>query len=175
MSRKQTVTEYVCGFLFAGDRLNRSGGIGNKVVLILKARPAWQAGQLNGVGGKMRSGETPRDAMAREFKEETGVRTKADGWEHKVTLRGPDWAVHFLAAWMSDPLSAFSFCPLELKGKADEPVAWFDVNHFPLYVLPNVRWLVPLCMDGDLAFPIDIGDVTKPDQKPGRRPGFAAK
>ena len=39
--------EYVCGFLFSPDR--------KKVLLIRKRRPAWQAGKLNGVGGKVDS------------------------------------------------------------------------------------------------------------------------
>ena len=37
--------EYVCGLLFSVDR--------TRVLLIRKRRPAWQAGRLNGVGGKV--------------------------------------------------------------------------------------------------------------------------
>ena len=38
------IQHYACGFLFSQDR--------TRVVLIRKRRPAWQAGKLNGVGGK---------------------------------------------------------------------------------------------------------------------------
>lgn len=44
-----------------------------KVVLIEKARPAWQAGQFNGIGGKLESGETALESMIRECQEETGL------------------------------------------------------------------------------------------------------
>lgn len=45
------------------------------VLLVLKNRPDWQAGLLNGIGGKIESGETPDQAIVREFYEETGIRT----------------------------------------------------------------------------------------------------
>src|SRR5690349_13991679 len=41
---------YALGFLFDGT---------GRVVLIRKRRPAWQAGLLNGVGGKVEPGEAP--------------------------------------------------------------------------------------------------------------------
>src|SRR5687767_15783507 len=86
------VQEYVCGFLFDPER--------TQVLLIRKRRPAWQAGKLNGVGGKMEGQETALDAMRRECVEETGLRVNS--WEHVLTLRGADdfgsgrgWAGHF--------------------------------------------------------------------------------
>jgi 8-oxo-dGTP pyrophosphatase MutT (NUDIX family) len=54
---------YVVGFLFSQDE--------SKVLLVWKNRPAWQNGKLNGIGGKIEAGETPLQAMEREFKEET--------------------------------------------------------------------------------------------------------
>jgi 8-oxo-dGTP pyrophosphatase MutT (NUDIX family) len=70
---------YVVGFFTSPDLA--------KVVLVRKQRPAWQAGKLNGVGGKIEIPSDPREdspkedivweapkiAMAREFEEETGV------------------------------------------------------------------------------------------------------
>lgn len=56
---------YVVGFLF-------DVGL-QHVVLIRKNRPEWQSGCLNGVGGHIEDGESPHDAMVREFREETGV------------------------------------------------------------------------------------------------------
>jgi 8-oxo-dGTP pyrophosphatase MutT (NUDIX family) len=49
-------------------------------VLMRKNRPKWMAGQLNGVGGKINPDETPAQAMAREFEEETGVHTEEKDW-----------------------------------------------------------------------------------------------
>lgn len=76
------MTEYVVGFMFSYDM--------QSVVLIRKKRPSWQAGLLNGIGGKLESGETFSDAMAREFQEETGCITQADTWHHFLTLQGTD-------------------------------------------------------------------------------------
>jgi 8-oxo-dGTP pyrophosphatase MutT (NUDIX family) len=59
---------FVCGFLTYGALRPDSF-----VALIRKVRPSWQAGLLNGVGGHIESGETPHDAMVREFEEEAGV------------------------------------------------------------------------------------------------------
>lgn len=53
------ITRYVCGFLFHDDN----------VLLVRKNRPDWQAGLLNGVGGKCEGHETPHFSMVREFQE----------------------------------------------------------------------------------------------------------
>lgn len=79
------VQEYVVGFMF-------NSGL-SSVVLVEKNRPQWQAGKLNGVGGHVESGETPGQAMAREFKEETGV--TATEWTKFCEQRGPDFVVHY--------------------------------------------------------------------------------
>ena len=43
------------------------------VLLMEKRRPAWQAGRLNGIGGKLEGDETGVEAMERECLEETGL------------------------------------------------------------------------------------------------------
>jgi hypothetical protein len=55
---------YVVGFMFdfAFER----------VALIRKRKPIWQAGKLNGIGGKIEANETREEAMRREFIEEAG-------------------------------------------------------------------------------------------------------
>src|SRR5687768_8509331 len=90
------VQEYVCGFLFSEDR--------SRVLLIRKRRPAWQAGMLNGLGGKIEPGETAVEAMRREFREEAALDVAE--WQHVLTLSGADdagsgrgWAGHFFRAF----------------------------------------------------------------------------
>jgi 8-oxo-dGTP diphosphatase len=51
-----------------------------RVVLIKKNRPENQKGLLNGVGGRIEENETPFEAMAREFEEETGMLTDPQSW-----------------------------------------------------------------------------------------------
>lgn len=80
--------EYVLGFL-TNPSLSR-------VLLIQKARPAWQFGLLNGVGGAIEPGETPEQAMIREYEEETPFKMAMyQTWEHYATMdkRG-EWLVH---------------------------------------------------------------------------------
>lgn len=67
---------YVCGFAFTED---------GRVLLIRKARPDWQAGLLNGIGGKVEKGETPTGAMMREFEEETDARVPMLFWHPLLT------------------------------------------------------------------------------------------
>lgn len=77
------MTAYVVGFAFDTQR---------RVTLIRKTHPEWQKGLLNGVGGKIDSGDHSGNlpdtqamaslvAMCREFKEETGVVIAPERWK----------------------------------------------------------------------------------------------
>jgi 8-oxo-dGTP diphosphatase len=96
-------TEYVCGFLFSPD--------GKKVVLIKKNRPENQAGKLNGIGGKIEPGETPEQAMIREFNEEAGI--YIDEWIELWQEIKPMYRVHYFFS-INDHLN--------VKQGTDEPV-----------------------------------------------------
>jgi 8-oxo-dGTP diphosphatase len=129
-----TKTEYVVGFAY--DSVGR-------VVLIRKTRPTWQAGKLNGVGGKIEAHETAKQAMAREFEEETGVQTLSTAWRHVGTMIGAAYVVHILA-FESDTIT------LEVATTTDEPVVVRDGRRLPEDCLPNVPYLVGMAMDRDL-------------------------
>lgn len=144
--------ECVCGFM-AVDAVDGVDGLA--VALVRKAKPAWQAGRLNGVGGKVEPGERPVAAMVREFVEETGVQTRAAEWGHRVTLGFDGGRIHFFAARRP---AAFP-----LTGLPGEPVAWVPVDLLGAApVLPNLRWLVPLCLDDDIVGPVAMRDRTTP-------------
>lgn len=70
--------KYVLGFCFGTD---------GKAALIRKNRPAWQAGLLNGIGGKVEPGESALEAMEREFREECSLRVGAGQWRLAGTMR----------------------------------------------------------------------------------------
>jgi len=122
---------YVVGFLFNTN--------GSQVKLIRKSRPDWQAGRLNGIGGKIEDDEVPKQAMQREFLEEADVETRAVEWVHNVTLRGPEWEVYVYSLFND---GYFEQC----KAMTDEPLETHDVNSFLARedCISNLHWLIPL-------------------------------
>jgi 8-oxo-dGTP diphosphatase len=117
-----------------------------QVVLIRKARPAWQAGRLNGVGGKIEAGESSLAAMVREYHEETGVLTDVDSWLPFGRVSGENFSVDLFLrrTEVLDPVESLT----------DEAVS---VHSFESVVglaqagqlVPNVSWLLAyLCEPG---------------------------
>ena len=148
--------EYVCGFLFSPDR--------SRVLLIRKRRPAWQAGKLNGVGGKVEAGETALHAMCREFREEAGL--GGIEWQLGVVLTGRDWRGHFFRAF-GDVDAA--------RAGTDEPLERHKVTALPPDVIPNLTWIVPLLLDDDVArrhYGVAVGgDAPEPHAPASGAPG----
>jgi 8-oxo-dGTP diphosphatase len=134
--------EYTAGFAFDADR---------KVLLIQKARPAWQAGKLNGIGGKAKEGETPSETQVREFEEETGLLTSQEDWETFAILIGENtdnagkWKVSFMRAF-NIPIDKAQ--PIE-----DEVPIVVDPGALPSTVIGNLHWLIPMALDLDLQTP----------------------
>jgi 8-oxo-dGTP diphosphatase len=122
-----TMKRWVAGFLFRDGR---------DVALVLKTHPAWQAGKLNGVGGKVEGAESPLEAMRREFEEEAGA--KVEDWREFAVLNVEAGAIHFFAAHGD----------YELESLTDEAVSWHPLSELAtLPVIPNLRWLIPLALD----------------------------
>lgn len=126
--------EYVAGFLFSPSM--------NSVVLIQKNKPEWQAGKLNGVGGKVEAGETPEQAMTREFEEEAGAHV--EGWRLIRTERFNNGAVvHFMAttATWSEWTAVRS---MTTESVVKVPL---DRQYYPAHVYPlmyNLPYLIPM-------------------------------
>jgi 8-oxo-dGTP diphosphatase len=120
-------------------------------VFIRKNRPVFMKGRLNLPGGHVEDGETPAEAMAREFKEEVDIQTAPDQWRHTITLQDEknEWVVHFFMA-EGDGSAA--------KTMTDEPVERYDAWNMPFDALPNLRWIVPLSMDKMVVQPILLWD-----------------
>ena len=118
--------DYVAGFCF--DETGR-------VALVRKARPEWQAGLLNAVGGKVEPGESAVDAMRREFVEEAGVELE---WDHIVELLFDGGRVDFFRCLVdSSVMDQVSTC-------TDEPIELHHIDDVRRHdVIPNLRWLLP--------------------------------
>lgn len=115
------------------------------VLLIRKQRPESQAGKLNGVGGKIERGESPVDAMVREFQEESGVGTSAADWELFAVLTSPEWEVSFFRA--SLPRETLEDAVMAPPLTHERLECW-DIDRLPSQsTTRNMRWLLPLCLD----------------------------
>lgn len=149
------------GFLLDEDQPTR-------VVLIRKNRPEWQKGKLNGVGGKVEATDiSPRQAMAREFREETGVLVTS--WDHFADLTWEEGIVHFFRAFASrDVLDS-------VRTTTDETVERHYVWTLAQpgqgldHVTPNLLWLVPLAAHRHDTYDlIDVVETGTTMRKPGR-------
>jgi 8-oxo-dGTP diphosphatase len=129
---------YVLALLFTPD--------GAGVVLMHRTRPAWQAGRVNALGGKLHPGERPADAARREVREEAGV--DVDGWEEFLVWDDAQYRMH--------AVRAFSPRAAEARTAEDQAVFLADARALPPNVIDNLRWLVPLALDRDVATPVRV-------------------
>ena len=105
-----------------------------------KTKPEWQAGKINGLGGKVEEGEEASTCIQRELKEESGLIIEATAWTHVASLQGPLWVVDvFGATYLGDSTDA--------KSQEEEKIEWFAVNNLPDNVIDNLRWLIPMTID----------------------------
>lgn len=146
-----TLTEkrfsYVVGFMFNPAR--------DLVLLIEKDRPVWQAGKLNGVGGKLEDGEDPMFAMVREFKEETGIETRTE-----------DWALRLYTEDLRTNAEIYTFTTIgkieDAKQMESEKPVIIEIDKLPDNVVPNLKWSLPFLRQnsyiGNLVGPVIGGN-----------------
>lgn len=134
---------YTLGFLFSEDRL--------KVALVRKDRPSWQAGFLNGIGGKIHKGEKTVDSLSREFEEEAGVKIEPSEWISKGVMKGKDWSVYVFAAF-SDKVYGVRTMETEVIELLDV----FDVACNRDDIISNLQFILPMCLTDN----VDYGIIT---------------
>jgi 8-oxo-dGTP diphosphatase len=131
---------YVLALLFTPDAC--------RVVLVRKKRPAWQAGRVNALGGKVLPGESAAEAASREVREEAVARVPVEAWRELVVWRDPVYRMHVL--------SAFHAAADRARTAEDQEVFLADADDLPKECIENLRWLVPLALDRDVALPIQV-------------------
>ena len=134
------VKDHVLGFAMSKDR--------KRILLVQKNRPAWQAGLLNGIGGKIESFDTtPHDAMVREFVEEAGIQTNVEDWHKFATLAGDSFHIHVFWSILDNFDSFVSVTDEEIKAI---PIKALQVINF-YGCISNLSWLINMLLDKDLS------------------------
>lgn len=133
--------EYVLGFccVKAGELY---GPEEDQAIFIHKNRPAWQAGKINLPGGAIEEGETPEEAIIREFEEETGL--NVGGVEKVGEMRDRDFRIHCLnILWTVNRV-------IQPRPEETEKVEWMDISLAlrKSNLIPNLRVIIPLIMCG---------------------------
>ena len=111
-----------------------------------RTRPVWQAGRVNALGGRLLQGEGAAAAARREVREECGV--DVPEWREVLVWEDAEYVMHVMRAE--------SERAREARTLEDQEVFLADVNALPDNVIDNLRWLVPLALDADVAFPIVV-------------------
>jgi 8-oxo-dGTP diphosphatase len=111
-----------------------------------RTRPAWQAGRVNALGGRLRLSEDAAAAARREVHEECGVDVAE--WKEVLVWEDAEYRMHVMRA--------VSERAREARTLEDQEVFLADVNALPPNVIDNLRWLVPLALDADVALPVSV-------------------
>ena len=119
---------------------------GKEVVLVRKTRPAWQAGRVNALGGKLHDGETLLEGARREVREEAGV--DVEEWEEFLVWEDPQYRLR--------AVRAFSDAARLARTAEDQEVFLAHVGGLPLNAIDNLRWIIPLALDRDVTVPIRV-------------------
>lgn len=123
--------EYTLAFIF-DDTLS-------EVLLIKKTKPDWQAGYLNGIGGKREHNETTTDCIIREVYEECGLRNIH--YTPVGVIQGEEYLVTVFTARVSRSILE------EASTKTEEEVQLYKMVDLPtLNLLPSVKYLIPMCI-----------------------------
>lgn len=126
---------YVVGLAFDEDL--------RVVALIHKEHgPESVVGMWNGLGGTIEPGESPAEAMSREFEEESGVGIPAERWRGLGVLETERYVLHFLTTSTDDIYHCDTM--------EDEKVMLYSIRCLPEEIMPNMRWMIPFALDQDV-------------------------
>jgi 8-oxo-dGTP pyrophosphatase MutT (NUDIX family) len=146
------MTDFVVGFM--------RETLTDRVLLIRKNRPAWQAGLLNGPGGKVEDGEAPSQAVVREWREEIGQETSPSQWRLIASLTdlrdfhaGGGTIFWFASEVRFLPRHSG---PTDWSKSTDKPPEFIEcvrIAELPLRrdIVATARWMIPLAFEDPTA------------------------
>jgi 8-oxo-dGTP diphosphatase len=123
------MSEWVLGFCFDVSY--------KYVLLVLKNRPSYLEGKLNGIGGKIEPDETPYQAMIRETKEEAGLDIL--NWEQFARFTVKRGVIYCFAAM---DLNIWKY-----QSMTDEKLRIERLDCMIGKPLPNLNWLLPMAVN----------------------------
>lgn len=126
------MTAYTVGFIF--DQTFEH------VLLMHKTKPAWQAGKINGLGGKIEPGEDMYDCIVREIREESALETQKDQWVFVGNVSSDTVSLDVLGY-------VYEGNHNDAKTTEGEVVEWFPVASLPENVISNLTWIIPMTID----------------------------
>lgn len=124
---------YCCGALYDTTL--------NLVVLIRKETPEFQRGFYNMIGGKLEAGETPIQAMIREFKEEANL-TIID-WKPFCVFNSEECEISYFYS----TINAEKF--VDIKSLTAEQVVIWSISkgQHTLPLMANLDWAIPMSLN----------------------------
>lgn len=131
---------FVAGFLICNEY--HGDPARSTFLLVRKEKPDWQRGLWNAVGGKLERGELVKNAMAREFVEETGITQKLN-WDRFCIEEGHTYIVHFFRSFLD------TIPEVPPENDAGELLAWHDLAGIRSRsdLVGNLHWLIPMSLD----------------------------
>jgi len=128
---------YVMGFIFNKAK--------NRVLLVKKKRPEWQAGKWNGIGGKIDdTDESPLVAMNREALEET---ESSFIFHHCITFVCQGGTVFVFKAVCYDQI--------HFEQVEDELLQVCDLDTLPANIDADLKWILAVCLS-TIKFPLCV-------------------
>lgn len=119
---------YSLAFIFNKDH--------SKVLLMMKNRPEWQKGRVNGIGGKFEEGETGLQCVAREIEEETALVIPHKEWIYIGKMKFSYGLAEVFTTTYESPES-------DARQTTDEAIGWFPVDALPNNCIENLLVLIP--------------------------------
>lgn len=137
---------------------------GDNICIAMKKR-GFGVGKWNGVGGKVREGETLEEAAIRELEEEIGIKTESAHLNEVGNIKfhfveKPDWNQHmyifFVENWSGEPTESEEMSP-KWHNKYELPYddMWVDDIHWLPKVLEGKK------IEGEFHFINNGADVQK--------------